>query len=144
MAQCIPRRVYQIRCRNLSFGVWNGKESPWAGFIGIREKFGSEYLFTEYHCDTGAPHGTVFEHKDLGIDLPVGIELKAHLHDLDQISGRHVQFDKPVRDGGRGWYFLDDNTSCDLSKTKIFAQRNDALFNFLKEIEAAHATENSL
>ena len=59
MAQCIPRRVYQIRCRNLSFGVWNGKESPWAGFIGIREKFGSEYLFTEYHCDTGAPHGTL-------------------------------------------------------------------------------------
>ena len=28
-----------------------------SGFIGIREKFGSKYLFMEYHYETGAPFG---------------------------------------------------------------------------------------
>jgi hypothetical protein len=144
MDQCIPRRVYQIHCRNLHFGVWNGKASPWAGFIGIREKFGSKYLFTEYHHDTGAPYGTVFEHKDLGIDCPADIVLAERLHDFDQLSGRHVKFDKPVADGGRGWYFLDDNSACDLKKTQIYAQRNDALFNFLTEIEKTYGEQERL
>lgn len=37
------RGVYVLRSRNLRVGVWTG-----AGFIGIREKLGSRYLFTEY------------------------------------------------------------------------------------------------
>jgi len=72
MAKCLPRRLYKIGCRNLLFGVYDGKE----GFIGIREKFGHEYLFTEYHFDQGAPHGTVYTVIDTGIDIPTGIELK--------------------------------------------------------------------
>lgn len=35
--------IYRIRSRNLGFGVWNGE-----GFIGIREKFGTEFLDIEY------------------------------------------------------------------------------------------------
>lgn len=35
--------IYDIRSRNLLTGVWTG-----AGFIGIRLKFDSRYLFTEW------------------------------------------------------------------------------------------------
>lgn len=66
---CIARRVYKIRCRNLPYGVWNGKD----GFIGIRLQFDDRYLFTEYHWDTGAPYGTVREAIDTGIDIPKDI-----------------------------------------------------------------------
>jgi len=69
---CIPRRLYRIDCRNLSYGVYNGMQ----GFIGIRMKFGHEYLFTEFHWDQGPPLGTVHTIIDTGIDLPEHIELK--------------------------------------------------------------------
>lgn len=70
MSQCIPRRLYKIGSRNLSFGVYDGNE----GFIGIREKWTSKYLFTEYHWDQGPPFGTVHTVIDTGIDLPEDIE----------------------------------------------------------------------
>lgn len=71
---CIVGRVYKIRCRNLSYGVYDGD----SGFIGIRTKFGSRYLFTEYHYDSGAPFGTVHNQEDTGIDVPNGINIKDH------------------------------------------------------------------
>lgn len=53
--------IYEVRSRNLSLAVYDGK----GGFIGIREKFGDRYLFTEYlsrecggeptGCDTVRP-----------------------------------------------------------------------------------------
>lgn len=55
LSEVTQRGVYRIHSRNLSIGVFNGA----TGFIGIRHKFGSRYLFTEYHWDTGAPYGTV-------------------------------------------------------------------------------------
>lgn len=70
LAECKKRHVYRIHSRNLKFGVYDGD----GGFIGIREKFGSRYSFTEYHRDTGAPHGTVHPQEDLG-PIPEGIEL---------------------------------------------------------------------
>ena len=75
IAECTPGRVYQIQSRNLTFGVYDGEE----GFIGIREKFGHRYLFTEYHWDQGPPHGTVSGQRDLGIDLPADISPKESL-----------------------------------------------------------------
>lgn len=45
--ECQRGWLYDIRSRNLALGVYDGK----GGFVGIREKFGSEYLFTEYHWD---------------------------------------------------------------------------------------------
>lgn len=56
MDQCKHGGLYRISCRNLSLGVYNSEAK---GFIGIREKFGNLYLFTEYHWDTGEPFGTV-------------------------------------------------------------------------------------
>ncbi len=56
LPDCEHGAVYKIHSRNLSYGVFNKDAN---GFIGIRSKFGSRYLFTEYHWDTGEPFGTV-------------------------------------------------------------------------------------
>lgn len=56
LSECKHGALYRIFSRNLSLGVFNEAAQ---GFIGIREKFGRYYLFTEYHWDTGAPFGTV-------------------------------------------------------------------------------------
>lgn len=56
VGDCVNGGFYLIDSRNFSFGVYNEENK---GFIGIREKFGDEYLFTEYHWDTGPPCGTV-------------------------------------------------------------------------------------
>lgn len=58
-----------MRSRNLSHAVFNGE----TGFIGIRLKFGSRFLDTEYHWDMGAPHGTLRPLEDLGL-IPDDIE----------------------------------------------------------------------
>lgn len=55
LKECKHGYLYLIDCRNLELGVFNKEDN---GFIGIRTKFGSRYLFTEYHWDTGAPFGT--------------------------------------------------------------------------------------
>jgi hypothetical protein len=54
--QCVNGGFYRVCSRNLSFGVFIQKSQ---GFVGIREKFGNEYLFIEYHCDTEI-FGTVY------------------------------------------------------------------------------------
>lgn len=101
--QCEHGYLYRIRSRNLMTGVFN-KESN--GFIGIREKFGNEYLFTEYHWDTGAPFGTVHPVEKLA-KVPDDIEIKESLGSFDEVTDRRVAFDKPVAGGGKGWYFVD-------------------------------------
>lgn len=62
----VTRGIYRIHSRNLSHGVYNGID----GFTGIREKFGSTYLFTEYLWEQGPPYGTV------------AIEPREHIADL--------------------------------------------------------------
>ncbi len=126
---CIPGRVYRIRSRNLSFGVYDGKE----GFIGIRQKFGDRYLFTEYHWDQGEPFGTVYSQLDLGIDVPDNIPLAESLETIDKKTQRPVCFDKPVADGGRGWFFLDTNEASELIRPVSVS--NKELFEFLERIE---------
>ena len=56
IGECKHGYLYRIACRNLIIGVYN---EPQGGFVGIRTKFGSRFLFTEYHWDTGEPFGTV-------------------------------------------------------------------------------------
>lgn len=74
--QCKHRGVYRIDCRNLGIGVYDEETK---GFTGIRSKFGSKYLFEEYHWDTGAPHGTVDGTEYLH-QLPDDIELKCSVY----------------------------------------------------------------
>lgn len=73
--QCVHGRLYRLSSRNLGMGVYNQANK---GFVGIREKFGSEYLSTEYHWDTGAPHGTARPLEDLG-PCPVTDLNESHL-----------------------------------------------------------------
>src|SRR4051812_37827600 len=136
MSECIKGRVYKINCRNLPYGVYDGSE----GFIGIREKFGSFYLFTEYHYDHGAPFGTVSGHADLGIDIPVDIQIKEHLDTYDIITNRHVEYVNGISNplgitNVPGWWvYVDTKESCP-KEVKPTAAENKALFDFLKQVE---------
>lgn len=51
----VEGQVYEINSRNLIVGAWRPETR---GFVGLREKFKSRYLFEEYHWDCGPPHGT--------------------------------------------------------------------------------------
>lgn len=46
--------LYSRTAAAASSGDYGGNE----GFIGISDKFGRRYLFTEYHWDQGPPFGT--------------------------------------------------------------------------------------
>ena len=51
---------YKIFARNFSYGVYRAKSK---GFIGIRTKFGNQYLDTEYYFES--ERGTAFPKKFL-------------------------------------------------------------------------------
>ena len=70
--QCLERHLYHIASRNLKFGVFDVSSN---GFIGMREKFGDRYAFTEFHYDNGPPYGTVRPLKLLEEKLPDDILL---------------------------------------------------------------------
>lgn len=137
LSKCIRGRLYLLRSRNLAVGVFNGN----TGFIGIRTKFGDRYLATEYHYDTGAPFGTVSEAVDMEIDVPKDIELREQLGTKDSVSGRLVEFDRPVKDGGRGWYYVDTGVADEAIRPVTIS--NDALFAFLDKIQASVAASSS-
>lgn len=136
LPECVAGRLYKIMSRNLVLGVFDGK----TGFIGIREKFGHEYLFTEFHWDTGPPFGTVSGVEETGVSLPSEIRLAEDLGTIDAATGRMVAFDKPVANGGRGWYFTDtDEPSEEIRPVNV---SNGALFDWLmqkeRELEPEH------
>jgi hypothetical protein len=56
LGKCEDRNIYFINARNGLVGVFR-KETK--GFILSRHKFDSNFLFEEYHYDTGEPYGTV-------------------------------------------------------------------------------------
>jgi len=103
LADCENGFLYKINSRNLAYGVFQAKEQ---GFIGVREKFGDRYLFTEYHWDTGAPCGTVRPLIKLE-KLPDDIEVAETIEWTDEVTGRPIYFEKSVLDGGKGWCFKD-------------------------------------
>ncbi len=130
LADCIKGRVYRLHSRNLARGVYDGEQ----GFIGIREKFGSLYLDTEYHWETGAPHGTASPEADLGLDVPADIQLLDLLPGtVDPLTGRPVRFDRARVHGGRGWYFSDTNEDGPENLYGV-AVANDKLFEFLSSL----------
>lgn len=130
LSECLKGRVYRLHSRNLELGVFDGE----TGFIGIRTKFDSRYLFSEYHYDTGPPHGTASPLEDLGA-VPEGIELKEYEPSTDQRNGRPVAFDRPVSQGGRGWYYLDTG-ECD-QEIRAGSRTYRPLFDYLESLEPA-------
>jgi len=135
MEECKTRRLYRIRSRNLRVGVYDGKE----GFLGIRTKFGSRYVFTEYHWDQGPPHGTVKPQEDLGVDLPEEILLEEYVGTVDKSTRRPVGFDRTKatpEEGGnavgyKGWYFTDTGEYSQGIHGVLVG--NDKLFAWLEE-----------
>jgi hypothetical protein len=140
--QCEDGAVYKIQSRNLVVGVFSKAAN---GFIGIRTKFGSRFLFTEYHYDTGAPFGTVCPKEKLAIKVPDGIEIVEGIGTTDRNTGRPVEYDKTPDPNGngtqfvdgkevkvRGWYFTDTNEASE-GIYGVFVE-NAKLFQFLDTI----------
>ena len=122
--------VYKIKSRNLKYGVFNYEN---AGFVGIRTKFSSRYLFCEYHYDNGHPFGTVFPLEEL-CEIPSDLFPVAYFPgSKDILTGRMVEFDKPIVDGGRGWYFIDTGEASD--KIEAHTIGNPKLFEYLDRLE---------
>jgi hypothetical protein len=126
---CVDHGVYRVNARNLAVGVFRAETR---GFIGIREKFGEQYLFTEYHWDSGAPHGTVKPLEKIG-DVDSEIILAESLGTLDSQTRRPVKFDRPVADGGRGWFYVDTGESS--SAIRPVSIGNKQLFDLLSAYE---------
>lgn len=152
LERCRARVVYRLRSRNLSAGVFDGR----CGFVGIREKFGSHFCFTEYHWDQGPPYGTVFPLEAMRLVLPEEISLATSLGSRCGVCERRLRYDRSrydqaVADGRRPgdpdlpevWHHLDD-TGADLEAEAVgdarpdahraqpWSIQNDALFSFLK------------
>jgi len=79
LEQCQDRHVYVILGRNIRLGVFSKNDSS---FIGIRTKFGDQFLDREYHYDTGAPYGTVSCAEEV-CELPSDIELAMYFKKED-------------------------------------------------------------
>lgn len=113
MTECLDRHCYRIVSRNLVVGVYKADHQ---GFVGIRMKFDSEFLFTEYHHDTGPPTGTARAFVDLGL---------CPIEDLAEYHHRDWQGDGTDPE----W----------ASESHPYGLRNEALFSWLqaKEEECA-------
>jgi hypothetical protein len=137
--ECVKGHVYRLLSRNLSVGVFNGN----IGFIGVREKFGDEYLFTEYHWDNGAPYGTAHPKEDLG-PIPDGVELRENGPPVCKKTGRPVTWRNESQywyDGnpstGRWCYEGTDEPIPEYPESQAVSPVNTALFDYLKPLSDA-------
>tara|TARA_Y100000310_G_scaffold277910_1_gene296020 strand:- start:394 stop:1110 length:717 start_codon:yes stop_codon:yes gene_type:complete len=126
---CIHGHVYRLHSRNLIVGAWHEGER---GFSGIREKFGSRYIFMEYHWDhTHFPTARPLE--DLR-PLPEGILPDDYLGSFTD-AGREVWWDREAADEehklGRQRY-KDTNEFCDEPARR---ESNLPLFEYLDGLE---------
>lgn len=121
LTECVPRRVYKLRCRNLTFGVYTGE----GGFVGIRTKFNDRYLDTEYHWDFSERLGTVRGMEPTEYCVPDHIKLATIEGIRDQTTGRWLVWSHEVDNPngghlGKGWWtFADDGTP---SYVRLFRQ----------------------
>lgn len=75
--QLEDRRIYIIRSRNLTVGAWNAGSR---GFIGVREKFSHEYLFTEYEWSTSTMTGTAYAVEATEHVVPLEVIMVEYFH----------------------------------------------------------------
>lgn len=102
LEECKDGHTYRINSRNLLCGVYKAAVK---GFVGIREKLGREYLFTEFHWDTGAPFGTVRPIEDLLENCPVQsleeVFVVSSLNGQPVVSVRYEAFTPEWEEGWR-------------------------------------------
>lgn len=134
LKDCKDGYIYRIHSRNLIVGLFNKENS---GFIGIREKFGHHYLFTEFHRETGAPYGTVSPKEEIG-KCPLA-DLRESLGSFCQTCEKPVDFRKENPDGTGSWYHLEE-TTCE--KALAYGKSNRELFKYLEPIEKRVSLQN--
>lgn len=87
---------YRISSRNLILGIYDENAK---GYIGIREKFGDEYLFTEFDWDTGPPFGTATPYEFIGM-LPADITVAENVDAIAtaEIIGNYISCSYKIGD----------------------------------------------
>lgn len=131
--ECYKGYVYKLNSRNLSYGVFDGQD----GFIGIREKFDSKFLFKEYHYDSPA---FATAKPILQIEkIPGWIEIREQLATVCGDCGRLIKAipigDTPIP---VKWEHVPlGNINVDYSNCRIHpvSLENSYLFDFLKKYE---------
>jgi hypothetical protein len=141
MTECIKGHVYKLRSRNLAYGIYDGNN----GFIGIREKFGDLYLFTEYHWDQGPPYGTVRPEEDLGPypsdDLRERLPSPCKLHDRPTIYDKTQPKPNPHAPDfpyPGTWCHADDGSEMEDGDISMSYQ-NQEMFDWLETFEKNQA-----
>ena len=133
---CKERRLYRLDTRNLGpVAVFNGH----TGFIGLRRKFNSLRIDTEYHWDPGADgtgtFGTANPWRELDEELPADIPLREFLPDICRDCGVECEWREAVfkeKQGEWPWFHLAE-TVC--QKVRPVAVQNQRLFEWLKLME---------
>lgn len=81
---CVHGHAYRLRARNFRVGVYDSGEK---GFLGVRTKWGSQFLDTEYHYDASEGFGTACPLEDLG-PVPEGTEVSRNAQLLEWLKAR--------------------------------------------------------
>lgn len=138
----VKGRVYRFRARNFFYGVWNGE----SGFIGIREKFHSIYLFTEYHADQpfGGTAWWIEDHLPIA-DAPTDLEIRERFDPICGQCKQGVEFRPDVpgtRAPGRQ-YHLDAALDADHDPHgQVYTPPNTPLLLWLAQFEENEAYRN--
>lgn len=122
---CKVGYAYTLNSRNLSLGVFTEKNT----FIGIRQKFSDLFLDDELHYDRGGTAQPLLEIEKMPDTIPLKIDLGSY----DLTTKLEVAFDKPVSDGGKGWYFLDTGLSS--KAIRPCSKFNRELFDYLEKLK---------
>jgi len=133
--QLVDRHVYRLTARNFFLGAWDAAHG---GFLGIREKFGNRYVFTEYFAEQDRSSGTAHAWTDADAVVPDEIELTEYLGTQCSEHKRRARFVESVPGAfptrGR-WVHADDETELDGDDSPMSIS-NQALFDFLEPLAA--------
>lgn len=67
LSKCVDQKLYVIKARNFSLGVFDVEKGA---FHGFREKFDRLYVDDENHWDQGSPYGTAIPIQELDDKCP--------------------------------------------------------------------------
>ena len=127
LKKCKNGYAYKIDSRNLSIGVFNRVTN---GFVGVRYKFGDEFLFEEFHYDTGEPYGTVYPKKELE-QCPVK-DLREYIGSYCGTCRKKLNWvDDPNWEMKKKIHF--EEFGC--KKLRTCAEMNSELFEYLKKLK---------
>ena len=87
-ADLIVRHVYKLVSRNLPYGVWAPDDDS---FIGVREKLGSRYLFSEI-INEPPGNGTATAIEDTGVVVADDIVIDEILGSVCEVCGAETSF----------------------------------------------------